>query len=494
MLHKDFLHASAQWACDTALQDESAKSQAERQFDLPRLLEQAQEPEKIAALFSEWLTFDFRHPVFGNKSGLECFVERNPLGLSEAQMSGYRDMLDFEVGLFEALRVEPGRGIVLRSVASGAEQFVHCLSPSWSVKAGDTVWTRIASVGGLYTSVGCLFFVLPVVLLSGMQETVKSWKRNSFDARYAASLGVDRGGNEREETEEDTPPSLAEAEKRFMSALKQCGMDGFFSLRTFKTWLTNEKKYNLAFSTRALFFLAPEGTTEEDGTALVKASVDFANRLPRKKLEGKSPLDFRESSSEHVEPKYQMDTYDRDTYATLNKEALQLMRKGEYERAYHAYEGIIQKLLDERTPFFPAFRAYANAAVCCFCAKGELEPLGEPLLDAALRINPLYDFALQMREYYVTAQNDFSALPKKDRNFAKMLRKVLQNLGASRYRRTSFRKYERFLSDCHISLSYKTKTVQTVWRTDEKGRNVKIGRNDPCYCNSGRKYKKCCGK
>lgn len=22
----------------------------------------------------------------------------------------------------------------------------------------------------------------------------------------------------------------------------------------------------------------------------------------------------------------------------------------------------------------------------------------------------------------------------------------------------------------------------------------KIGRNDPCYCNSGKKFKKCCGK
>lgn len=32
-------------------------------------------------------------------------------------------------------------------------------------------------------------------------------------------------------------------------------------------------------------------------------------------------------------------------------------------------------------------------------------------------------------------------------------------------------------------------TPQTVKRKD-----VKVGRNDPCPCGSGRKYKKCCGK
>ena len=25
-------------------------------------------------------------------------------------------------------------------------------------------------------------------------------------------------------------------------------------------------------------------------------------------------------------------------------------------------------------------------------------------------------------------------------------------------------------------------------------KDIKIGRNDPCPCNSGKKYKKCCGK
>ena len=32
------------------------------------------------------------------------------------------------------------------------------------------------------------------------------------------------------------------------------------------------------------------------------------------------------------------------------------------------------------------------------------------------------------------------------------------------------------------------------WRQSKQGKVEKIGRNDPCPCGSGKKYKKCCGK
>ena len=31
-------------------------------------------------------------------------------------------------------------------------------------------------------------------------------------------------------------------------------------------------------------------------------------------------------------------------------------------------------------------------------------------------------------------------------------------------------------------------------RSPEKTTNVKVGRNDPCPCGSGKKYKRCCGR
>ena len=41
----------------------------------------------------------------------------------------------------------------------------------------------------------------------------------------------------------------------------------------------------------------------------------------------------------------------------------------------------------------------------------------------------------------------------------------------------------------------KRKEIQRQWRDSKTIVNeIKIGRNDPCTCGSGKKYKKCCGK
>ena len=43
-------------------------------------------------------------------------------------------------------------------------------------------------------------------------------------------------------------------------------------------------------------------------------------------------------------------------------------------------------------------------------------------------------------------------------------------------------------------LSEEQKTqIRTQWRTDKQAVSTKIGRNSPCPCGSGKKYKKCCG-
>lgn len=36
--------------------------------------------------------------------------------------------------------------------------------------------------------------------------------------------------------------------------------------------------------------------------------------------------------------------------------------------------------------------------------------------------------------------------------------------------------------------------INTVGKKTEPKKSVKIGRNEPCICESGLKYKKCCGK
>jgi len=36
--------------------------------------------------------------------------------------------------------------------------------------------------------------------------------------------------------------------------------------------------------------------------------------------------------------------------------------------------------------------------------------------------------------------------------------------------------------------------IKSAGETTQKRQGVKVGRNDPCPCGSGKKYKKCCGR
>jgi preprotein translocase subunit SecA len=36
--------------------------------------------------------------------------------------------------------------------------------------------------------------------------------------------------------------------------------------------------------------------------------------------------------------------------------------------------------------------------------------------------------------------------------------------------------------------------IRTQYRKDVQAVSTKVGRNDPCPCGSGKKYKKCCGR
>ena len=40
----------------------------------------------------------------------------------------------------------------------------------------------------------------------------------------------------------------------------------------------------------------------------------------------------------------------------------------------------------------------------------------------------------------------------------------------------------------------KRREIRDKWRSDKQAVSNKIGRNSPCPCGSGKKYKKCCGK
>ena len=246
-------------------------------------------------LFSEWLVFDYKQKIFDDNTGLEYFVKHNPLGLSIDELEAYKDLLQFEVGLFEVKSVELGKGIILESVQNKKQYFVHDVSSSLSLKPADTVWNRIAALNGLYHEVGSLSVVMPIKIMDGMREAMIRWGKNYFNAREIVPW---LRGSEQEKKYPDKFVNsehkkrllvYEESKQNFIEALRACDMGTFFSIDTYVNWLTNERKYQRDFVGRALLNLIPEEAKDKDVSALFEAAGSFTNNVPRRSLSWKTP-------------------------------------------------------------------------------------------------------------------------------------------------------------------------------------------------------------
>ncbi|MEK7175485.1 MAG: SEC-C domain-containing protein, partial [Patescibacteria group bacterium] len=278
------------------------------------------------------------------------------------------------------------------------------------------------------------------------------------------------------------------AEINFLNILKKCKMDSIFSIATYKKWIIDEKNFGPQFVSNALLCLVPTDLNDKDFEKLLYSAAEFGNNIPKPFLNGKS------SSEVYLELKsgdqrFEMNIFSKEKYLTKIVSGHAYMKDNNYEVAYETFEGVVKDLLEDKIPFFDTFRIYANAAVCSMAS--EDMGLGEELLEASLRINPQYHFAKRAIEREIAPYNDFSNVKKGYKKFAKAARGVVKEDGIRRYRRSPFRKYEDWLKKIGVSLDYETQANITLY--DKKNTEIKIGRNDPCYCKSNKKFKKCHG-
>lgn len=442
MLEKGFLGRLADWTAEAVFKDRASRDKATASFGVAQY-DSIDTAEEIMPLFSEWIIFDYRHDVFKGKTGLEYFVEKNPLRLPPATMRGYEDMLDFEVGLFDVRAVEQGKGVSFISLRTGKTHFVHDVGASMSLHTGSTVWTRIASICGMYHCVGSSCFPIPIKIIEGLREAMRTWDVNSFDAGMMASFV---GKPSIPALRETKPISLTEAEATFRRVLRKYGMDDFFTMRACREWLINEEKYPMGFAMKAVFGLIPDDAPDAALHDLIKAFTDFSNSLPRPLLGGRTPFEAQSMNErDAVESEIETDLFSHAKHLRALENAHAILARGTFAAAYKAFESVVRDLAASKLPFFPSFKIYANAGVCS-CNAGN-EALGSELLDAALRINPLYDFAKRCHKIY-----PFTGTA------------AMRVHGERQYRRSAFWRYEQFLKNVDISLRYKTKTVPVVYK------------------------------
>ena len=518
MLPQGFLGKLSDWVSERVKRDPKAAYKAAQEFELQTLLESVEseeEQEKVLGNFSEWLVFDHRSSAFGGQTGLRYFVQNEPLELGEQELNRYRDLLSFEAGLFEVKATERGRGVWLGSLQTGEEKFVYDVNSSLSLSPEIIIWGRIASVNGRYYGVGHTFMMWPFQLGPGLKESLLQDKSGVIDAREATHFWLKKEENEGDGIElMDSDLDYESARKRFRQALAQVGMNKCFSAEQFESWVKNERRYGVEFVNKVLVGLQPETKVQKGGMEeLLNAAMDFANRIPRSRLKGKTPAQMKKEIPAE-QSIHRFDITSLDKYLKMAEKGSEYLAQADFENAYQQFKNTVKMLADDRMPFIGAFRLYANAAICCF-HKNDGD-LGEELFNAALRLNPQYDFGIEQRQIYLE-YNDPSRHPDWE-EFSTQERKLLQDgheayraKGKRRYERTPFVRYEKFLAQAGISLNVPTETLSNVYHFNEDGQiessqkavryrngrpepSKKIGRNEPCSCGSGRKYKNCCGK
>lgn len=506
MLKKGFLGTVSDYVSEKTFKNSLAFKKSTKAFNLDSFLKKGEDKDKIAGLFSEWLVFDYKQEIFDGMTGIEYFIKHNPLQFSQFDISGYKQLLSFEVGFFVVKKINIGHGVYIESIASGIEYFVYDVSASFSLGNENTIWGRISEINGTYYFVSSKIFQIPIHMLSGMREVIAGWEKNSLNAKEIVQWVTDEKNLENNiynNKNEIEIPIYTDLEKDFLNALKKCRMDKMFSLKTYKKWITDEKRFGSQFTANAIMCLMPTNLESKDINELLDTSMNFANMIPRKFLDGKTPLEAKREYDNKKERVFDMNIYSKDKYINKLEKAHKVMKEFEYGKAYKIYEEIITDLLNDKTPFFDVFRIYANAGACCTNESSKLDKVDfknefliyQELVEASLRINPLYDFGLKMKNDLDSINDDYSYVRKGYKKIAKNLRLYEKEVARKKYKKSVFYKYEVFLKRIGVSLEYATVSKiesPRCAKDDEVGH--KIGRNDPCYCNSGQKYKKCCGK
>lgn len=487
MLRKGFLGLLSDWVMNFLQLHPEALDKAMEEFGLQALLRQEDSPDKVGTLFTEWLVFDHKSSAFDGASGIAYFCSRNPLGLTEEDLRAYRELCDFKVGYFEVAAVRPAQSVKLRDIA-GAMCDVADVNSSMSLAAGETVWTRIAAIAGVYHMVGSQVLRAPISYSVGMKKIIQGWGKNAADAKHAAAMAH---GNSPSDPPNYVITPEQEAAHDFDKALKAAGMNEMISSATVRRWANSEQKFPAGFPMKAVYFLMPERIDDKKRDAVLSALQNYLANLPRRALKGKTPI---QASTEQKleERRFDIDMFSYEDYADDVRGANDLMPI-DPNKAYVSYERLINRLLEERMPLVTAFRIFCNAGLSLVQKnKAEIDPLGLELIRASLRLNPFYSFGMRQKVRLIDLLYDLAQVPKKDRALCESIASTAEEDGVRQYRRTPFRKYEKFLADAGVSLKHVAVTEITSWRTGEDGKAVKIGRNDQCYCRSSKKFKKCC--
>ncbi|MEA3432635.1 MAG: hypothetical protein U9R01_08240 [candidate division WOR-3 bacterium] len=120
--------------------------------------------DKDEGIFNEWLMFNFR--LKNKKTLLEDFCQRNPCKLSATELQAYYDLQENEYGLFEVLKVEPGKGLKVKNLKTGKEYEVKEFIGTFQAEEEEVLIARVGKMEDHFEFVGRDCYKLPAGSMS----------------------------------------------------------------------------------------------------------------------------------------------------------------------------------------------------------------------------------------------------------------------------------------------------------------------------------------
>jgi hypothetical protein len=269
--------------------------------------------------------------------------------------------------------------------------------------------------------------------------------------------------------------------------------------------------------------------------------TDFYNTVPHNSLKGKSPQQMWEKmmgkSSQLI---FDITPLGGEKWRPQLEKAHDFMREYDSRKAVDAFEKVFLLLKRESVVNPDIYRFYANAAICYF---NYGQPLfGKAMLAISLLLNPNYDFGQKMeRDYkegkyemaigegmWVRAayglqksikkvkgnlkkplkinkeiinkniigeiQKKIDEISQKETKSQKKLEKITDQYQWKELMKSPSLHYYQFIRELGINLKTDNLTKSQITTYNKEGEVVRVGRNEPCVCGSGKKFKKCCGK
>jgi hypothetical protein len=487
--------------------NEDEQHKAEKKIERVLGVGNRQPTKEERILFEEWLLFEWRDVT--GESLIDRALRDGSLTVEQEERCRVLQQTNI-YSYWGAKDIVPGYGFTL--IDRYTKQPYRVVAPELAGQFDENAFfaARICQIDGKWRMCSGRVQIRSLVFTNESEKTFFSNKPKDFGILYVNS------GSGIPDTKTSVP-DYEQAVKNFDGILNRTDLSKFISSDTVVAWMkradTERNKLHFASVINIILGLA-YGLPQDLVSELLEATQHLQIAWREK-----NPVIVQRNLDNDVGPLHTILEIDPDMWREQFDEAVQLSHEGRQKDAYEQYRKSFAILIDKQGVFSDIYRFVYNAAMAVMYTNPKL---ARKLAGMSLDINPKYDLALDFVRKFDAGDLDDAIrnanllqkvqameqlLVSKRGGWmteeqAKELRKKQRSARAKFFSNAVERvvskeitDYVKWLKTLKINFEDGTKTtsISTYNALGEVVHSSKLGRNDPCYCGSKKKFKKCHG-